>query len=203
MDNDILYHYVMTDNQEEQEELLTLIVAYWVDLFIQEYYAFARDNNVNIDEVDIQAVTADYEVYLTDILEGMRKRAREYAIELEDEPDNMIYLLTIDYIDAQYERIEDSESGNVIQLAQLLVANEFEKENPNAKVMKEWVAYPDCCPICAKLNGTIIPIDEPFLVAGQRVDTEDGETFIYKYVDRFVAIAHPNDRCRIQFHLYL
>lgn len=104
-----------------------------------------------------------------------------------------------EYVSENYQTIDRSETSNARQLGQLHVVSEVQASSSAVKVYKRWRAHPDCCDICRALDGAIVPIDEPFLINGQVVELSNGKEFIYNYIDRGVAIAHPNDRCWIEF----
>lgn len=206
MDYDVIQDFIFTPNAERREELRDDIVAYWIQMFLNEFYYFAGQNSVNTDDIEIDSVLMDYAQELIQTLDGMRTRVLAKAEKEKEEygrmTDDELHAVLIDYINNQYKRIEETETSNVIQFAQILVADRFQKDNPGAEIYKRWIANPDCCPICKALSEQEpIPLDEPFLVNGQRVELPDGKVFIYDYVDRLMCIAHPNDRCRIQFIL--
>lgn len=206
MDYNIVYDFITEENQDIRDEYMFLIIAYFIQMFLAEVERFSDQNGIDMTGVDVEGMTADYAAYLEDILLGLYERAQDelekITKEYADHAMSAILQLLYRYIDTQFQTIEDSETGNALQLAQLLVANMALQQFPNVKIYKSWMAHPDCCPICHELSKMgEVPIDEPFLVSGQRVDLPDGKTFIYKYVDRYVCIAHPNDRCWIEFRI--
>lgn len=196
---ELVYQFTTTEDEVEARELLLLLVSYFLLVYNDEKEQFAKDNQVNISLVSDEEMQSDYALYITDILTGMRERVIKKESKLSG-LDQMAFLVALhEYVSGEFETIETSETGNARQLAQLQVVSIVQAGDIAAKVYKRWRAHPDCCEVCKALNGTILPIDEPFLVNGQVVELSDGKEFIYKYIDRSVAIAHPNDRCWIEF----
>lgn len=203
VDFETVYQYILTDDPEEEENLLQTIIFWFLEDFLAEFQRFSKSNGIDVSELDIEAAMNDYGDYLREIFVGLRERAREKRRELiENDYDSAILLLQF-YIGEQFETIERSEQSNLIQMAQMLVAMEAERTIPGTYILKRWVPFPGCCPICLELSKRPpIPVDEPFLVPGEKIDLADGKQFIYKYVTRYVAVAHPNDRCHVEFEIH-
>lgn len=200
-----VYGFATTSDQVDAEEKVAIIIAYFVGLILTEIEAFSEANNVDMSEYDIQSWIDSYTAYLYEILMGMRQRIQEKQNELQYEYGNDYIPYLREYFVQQYNRVLYSELVDAKQLGQIIVSTALQtkalEQGINMQVYKTWRAFPDCCPICAALAGTTIPITEPFLVNGQRVDVGNGKTFIYDYVDRYVAFAHPNDRCWIELSI--
>ncbi|MGM0175697.1 phage minor head protein [Enterococcus sp. DIV0800] len=200
---ELIYQYATTADEEDAFEILVILVAYFLSLFDAEQRIFIEDNNLDLPDDLFGQTRESFSMYITDLLINFRQRIQE-EMRKPDKDGNLldkaaVFLL----VESQFETIRDSESVNAQQLAQFEVVTVVQQTIPAAKIYKTWIAKndEDTCEICRALHGTTIPIDEPFLVAGQRVDLPSGKEFIYNYIDRYTCIAHPHDRCMIEFSI--
>lgn len=195
----LFYQFSITTDEVEANELLFLLVYYFMELYDGEKERFIKDSDLDIHVESYEQVKEDYALYLADVFIGARERVqlKEQELIKSDEEDASAKLYT--FIDSNFERINNTETVNVKQIAQLQVVAYVQDQDKAAKIYKQWVAHSGACDICKALDGTKIPVDEPFLVNGQVIELSDGGEFIYDYIDRDVAIAHPNDQCGIEF----
>lgn len=202
---ELVYHYASTTDQAEADRVLTEIIAFFVDIMLTEVEEFSAANDVDMADYDTEQWVVDYTAYLLEILLGLRQRTQEEKnrIAFENEGDFIADLR--EWFIAQFDRILYSELVDAKQLGEIIVAHALQQQAKETglryNINKTWKAFPDCCPICRQLEGTTIPVDQPFLVNGQQVDLGNGKTFIYDYVDRYIAFAHPNDRCWIELSI--
>lgn len=192
MHEDKVVRFAWAEDEREANELLIVLVEYMLDFYDAELHRFALENDVPIEDEVFQS-RDDYAMYISDLFIGLRERAQLRLSEDRKKLRNFIITAFVVLV--------DSESSNILQLAQLDVALIAKKRNNAVKIYKTWHAHPDCCDLCGQLDGTTKLIDEPFLVNGQIVEMANGEEVIYDYIDRLVAIAHPNDRCWIEFSI--
>lgn len=194
-----LYEFVTTDSEDEAYELLLLFLAYFLSRYDDALAEASEKWNVEIPEPN--TVRMDYAVYVTELIIGFRVRARDKALDLmRGDPDEFKETLE-DYIEKDFARLDRTEQEVAEQTAQLQAADKAVELTDDTALYKTWRARPNCCAICDALDGTTIPVDEPFLVNGQIVELANGKTFIYKYKDRTIAIAHPNCRCWVEFSI--
>jgi len=195
---ELLYTFATGNQTAETQEQLHRIVVYLLQVFDEEQERFATVNNLPIEEETYAEMRQDYAAYLADLVLGLRTRMIDKQQRMKDDGtfDRMVLFLMVVN---EFDRIEHSEWSNAKQLAQLNVVQHFRLTHPGATIMKRWVAHAGGCERCLAMDGVEVPIDEPFLVAGQAVQTANGEAFIYDYISRDVAIMHPNDRCYVEF----
>ncbi|GCF92493.1 hypothetical protein NRIC_03840 [Enterococcus florum] len=198
-EEDVVVEFLTTDDPEAAAILLSIIIAYYMDNYDLEIAEFASENELSIEFNPVNKTA--YEEYLTDLFIDMRLRVQEKQIELENEDKATAKALLLIFVQQNYERLKVTEMGNIKQTVQLEVVAYLQAMDYNVRIFKRWVAHSGCCDVCKALNGTTIPIDQPFLVNGQTVELASGKEFIYNYIDRGVAIAHPNDQCYIEFIL--
>lgn len=222
MEDELIIDYCTTDNDEYAEEILLLIIMYFLEAYEDEKIRFARVNNVDITTLNDDAMIDEYVNYLIDLLADMRERCYDKMSVLESlhneplpkaevAPIGHGFLSKEDYTDllafiiVNWDRLEDTEYVSAKQTAQFKVVEIVQEKNSGARIYKQWVAHQDCrtCPVCMSLHGTIIPLEEPFLVNGQVVELDNGKFWTYDYNDRFIAVAHPWDRCWIEFIIEL
>lgn len=199
MDEELIYQYATTEDEQEAYELLLLLILFFMTMYEDERKAFAERNSVDLTGMDDSEVTNEYTLYITDLLIGMRERTLKAKQELSVLSRAAFLVAMQQVVKNNWNTLHDSEVGNAKQTAQLEVATLAQMLNRNIQIFKRWVAHPDCCKICAALDGVQIPIDEPFLVPGQSIDLADGSEFVYEYIERGIATAHPNDRCHVEF----
>lgn len=211
---ELIWRYANTRNEQEENELLLLLVYYFVSLYNNHKKEFIDNNDLDEEEISnyyegdliefgYDKTIEDYSIYIADLLYSLRQRAIIKQNDYYEKGLNYQQVIALDeyktYIYNLFAVIHQTETNNVLQMAELKVANIVQVINPNIIFYKRWVARLDACPICQTLaRNPPIPIDQPFLYNGEVVELENGDEFIYKYIDRFVAIAHPNDRCRIE-----
>lgn len=199
-EEDIVVEFLTTDDVNRAAILTESLLDSYMALYDEEIATFASKNDLSIDFVSMYQAT--YREYLMDLFIGMRERVQEKEIELQEEKDKARALaLLLIFVEENYNRLKLTELGNIKQTAQLEVVQYLQANDYNVRIMKRWVAHAGACEVCQALNGVTIPIDEPFLVNGQVVELASGKEFIYNYIDRSVAIAHPNDQCYIEFIL--
>lgn len=203
MHDALIYQFATTGDESEAYSIMLLIIEQYLAQYNLAREEFAEDNGFSVDGYSDAETINDYALYLYTILAGMRERAKEQEKKLQQESaDEAAYAAALmRFVMNDYEMIDTTEKGNAIQTGQLSAVSVLQEQRGEIKIYKEWVAHPDCCEVCAKLNGTVLPIDEPFLVDGQVVELPDGKEFEYKYKDRLIAIAHPNDRCHVEFSI--
>lgn len=193
-----LYAFATGKQTTETQEQLHQLVDYLLAVFDDEQRRFATENAVPIDDDATHELRHDYALYVAELLLGLRERMQERKKQMTDEGtfDRMVLFL---FAANEFDRIEQTEWSNAKQLAQLTVVQQFRLTHPGATILKRWVAHSGACEKCQAMDGVEVPIDEPFLVAGQEIRPANGEAFIYDYVSRDVAIMHPNDRCYVEF----
>lgn len=197
-EEDIVVEFLTTDDIDRAAILLESLLDSYMALYDEEIATFASNNDLSIDFIPMHQAT--YRENLMDLFIGMRERVKEKEAKLKEEKDEAIALvLLLIFVEENYNRLKLTELGNIKQTAQLEVVQYLQANDYNVRIMKRWVAHSGACEVCQALNGITIPIDEPFLVNGQIVELADGKEFIYNYIDRSVAIAHPNDQCYIEF----
>lgn len=194
-----LYDFVTTDSEDEAYELLLLILAYLLSAYDNALKEAAEEWNVEITEPD--TVREDYAIYVISLLTNFRERARQKALDLMSEDVDDYTAALKRFIEIGFNAIERTERENAQQTAQLHAVVIAAYVIGNAEIYKTWRARPNCCSICAALDGITVPIDTPFLVNGQMIDLADGKTFIYKYKERQIALAHPNCGCWVEFSI--
>lgn len=199
--DELIYQFCTTGNEVEAYEILLLIVAHYMEIYDKEKERFLQYSNISHELVTDENVRQDYAMYLSDLLLNMRERTKAKEQELLGLSPAAFLVAMKKFVMDSYNRLESCETGNAKQISQLQVAAAVQENDSAARITKTWVAYPECCDVCSALNGITIPVDEPFLVNGQVVELGNGKEFIYNYIDRRVAIAHPNDRCTIEFHI--
>ena len=202
--DELLVQFCTTEDDIEAQEILLLLVNQYMQLYYNERAAFAERSGIPLELVMDEGVQGEYALYIADLFTGMRERAEQKRLALEadremQEKERRLALYA--FIAVAYQTIDETESSNARQLSQLQVAETAQQQNGAVRITKTWRAHPDCCEVCSQLDGTTIPIDEHFLVNGQVVELGDGTEFIYNYIDRGVAICHPNDRCWIEFNI--
>lgn len=194
---DVIQEYVLTNNENDALEKLALIVEYLMKKFDDEQIRFAKQNDIPFDIEEYSKIKEDYRAYLISLLVGMRERVREELSQKTDldQFDRQAYVMT------NFETIESTEWSNTKQLAQFVIVLYVARIRPNAKITKKWVARVGACDKCQAMNGVEIPLNESFLRNGQEITLANGETFIYDYIDREVAVLHPHDRCYVEFKI--
>lgn len=200
--NDTVYKFATTDDPAQADELLNYIAGLFGSIYADELVSFADRNDIDLSQDAYTHMAAEFGEYVISLLKDMRKRCMQKKGSLKGLTAADIYDQLYEYVLEQFERIEVTETSNALQLAEyhaILVLLDY---NGDVTIRKRWRAHPDCCEICAALDGVEVDIDEYFLVNGQVVEMADGKEFIYKYIDRSVCIAHPNDRCWIEFVVY-
>lgn len=195
---DAIYNFAITGNIADVDDKLFQLVFYLLGVFDREKEQFAKQNNVKVEPEEFSELRESYAVYLAELLLGMRDRCLEKQQKLKDQGEFEKTLMFL-FVMNQFKTIEDTEWSNSKQLAQLEVVKEVRLIRPNAKIEKRWVAHAGACDFCQAMNGVTIPLDEPFLRSGQIIESDSGEEFIYNYIDRDVAVLHPNDKCYIEF----
>lgn len=197
--DELVNQFALTDNDREAYEYMLVIIEYFLAIYDDEKESFAKSNNV--ETVDAyETIKEEYAMYLAELLIGLRNRAQEKMYELSDLDLTERLLFLRIFVFNDFKRLNTTEAGNLKQIAQLQVVKSVQQNTPAARIYKRWrTNSANPCEICRALNGTTIPIDEPFLVNGQIVELSNGEEFIYNYIDRSIAIAHPNDQCSIEF----
>lgn len=201
MNDELIYQFATTDDEVEAYEIMLLLTQYYLSVYDSEKDEFAASHNVNTQAIMDESLRAEYALYISNIFSGMRDRVKEEEGRLSGLGEGAALLALKKFVFENYGRIEETELSNAKQMARLQVAQEIQSKNTAAKIYKRWVARPGCCEVCRALNGTVKPIDEPFLINGQVVELEGGKSFTYGYIDRNVAIAHPNDRCTVEFFI--
>lgn len=199
MHEEIIKEYATTENEATAREHLVILVAYFLALYDAEKEDFASNNDVDTRET-YDPTREQYMYYITDLLIGMRERCLAKKEELRAKQETVAILLGV-YVLKQYQRIKETETVNATQLAQLTVAENVKQTKPTAQIYKVWRAHSGACDACKAMDGTRILIDEPFLLNGQTIPLANGDEFIYNYIDRGVAILHPNDKCYVEFEI--
>lgn len=201
MHEEIIYQFATTEDEDEAYSILLLMIEQFLAQYTAARELFAADNSFELKGYSDESVFDEYALYLFGIFTGLRERAKEQRERLRSQDLNKTeHLIALRrFIINEYETIEATEQGNAIQMGQLSAITALQDQRCDIRIFKEWVAHPDCCEICKKLNGTILPIEAPFLVDGQVVELPEGKEFVYQYIDRLIAIAHPNDRCHVEF----
>lgn len=201
MHEELIYQMCVTEDEDEAYQIMLLVIEQYL-----AKYATAREEFANINEFTLEGysdidVRNEYSLYLYGVLVDMRERAREKESSLTSQEVAGVALVAAlrRSIMLDYAVIDATERGNAIQMGQLDAITALQDQRGDVRILKEWVAHPDCCEVCKRLNGTILPIEAPFLVDGQIVELEGGKEFKYNYIDRLIAIAHPNDRCHVEF----
>lgn len=194
-----LYEFVTTDSEDEAYELLLLILAHFLSIYDSEIKEHAKEWNVDVPEPD--EVREEFSLYMITLLANFRERARRKALELMKEDSDSFTIALNKFIEQGFSVIERTERETALQTAQLHAVVLAAYLIGNVGIYKTWRTEPNCCSICDALNGLTVPIDTPFLVNGQMIDLAGGETFIYKYKERQIALAHPHCRCRIEFSI--
>lgn len=199
MMNDVR-RYATTTDQVEARELLQLLVASFMLSYFEEREAFAKRNDVEVEFVYDGSMETEYALYIQDLLIGMRERTQEKMNGLSGLGRVAYFLALYHFVDIAFRTIFDTEQKNLRQLAELNVAQSLIDSGKPVSIYKRWVAHESdgACDICSALDGTVLPIDEPFLVNGQIIQLGNGTEFIYKFIDRYAAVAHPNCRCEIE-----
>lgn len=201
MDDELIYQFATTDDEVEAYETMLLLTQYYLSAYDSERDEFAARHKVNPQAIMDGGTREEYALYISGILLGMRGRVKEEEGRLSGLGEAAALPALKKFVWDNYRRIEETEASNAKQLAQLQVVQEIQSKDRAAKIYKRWVARPGCCEVCRALNGTVKRIDEPFLVNGQVVELEGGKSFTYGYIDRNVAVAHPNDRCTVEFFI--
>jgi len=203
--NDILiYEYATTGDSVRAEELLQALVLYYILMYESEKEMFSEENEIDLSSLDDSALVNDYALYLRGVFIGMRERTRVAREKLFTLERVALIVALHKFVEWNFERIDTTESNNATQTAQLQVAWIAKEQNDALTIYKRWVTRGDSkvCPICKALaKQDVIPLDEPFLVNGQIIEQPDGEEVIYGYMNRYVAVAHPNCRCHVEFTL--
>lgn len=202
MDPEIIYEYATTEDEERAAILFTEIYNVFLFMYDQEFQAFAEQNNIDVESKSYQDIREEYAAELTQTLLNLRVRTENEREKLLNLPPAEVGSKLQHFVVVAWRTISDTETGNARQSAQLQASLNLLDADNTVTIKKRWMAHPDCCPICAALNGTEIDIDEYFLVGGQVVELADGSEFVYEYKDRAICIAHPNDRCWIEFIVY-
>lgn len=200
---ELIYQYATTSDEKDALEILQAIVAYFLSIYDAERELFLENNGIDLPLSESDEVRIEFMMYITDVLIGMRLRTLE-KIEKEQATKGYMEKAAIyTFVSNAFNTIKETDSVNAQQIAQIEVVKKVQQTMPNARVFKTWISQNDeaTCPICRAMHGTKIPVDEPFLVNGQVVELADGDEFIYNYINRSVAIAHPRDRCRIDFSI--
>lgn len=174
------------DNLKAQE-LISLLVSIYLKYYELQKEKWGGEYDVLTDNMLLDRVTVEnMRNYYTDLFWRFKMR-----MDGEEELNN----ITISF---QILRIQNTELENIKQTAQLEVLKQKKMDNPNLSIKKQWVAYPNCCPICQALDGLTVDIDEPFIYKGQIIEVAAHEYSQYNYANTFVTNAHPNDRCSIR-----
>jgi hypothetical protein len=106
------------------------------------------------------------------------------------------------------EALEDAAPGRAEAIARTEVANAQEAGSTAAWIeagieQNRWILAPNACSICVALveklgregrESKAVPINEPFIKAGETLLGADGRKFTAAY-DVYHAPLHPNDRC--------
>lgn len=201
IDEEMILDFLTTNDSIDFQEKLEQLVYYFVMLYYQGQTQFADRYDYQIDEETFNLQLQDYSNYIILLLYDMRQRMNEYREKIKDLPRLEQADKLSRFVVVNFKRLNVTEFNNAFQMAEIDIINDMIKNDSTVKVYKTWVARPDACPVCKALNGTRKELNEPFLVSGQVVELDDGKTFEYGYIDRKVAIAHPNDRCRIEFDI--
>lgn len=200
-DEELIYQFATTTDEAEANELAILLTLYFLAIYDDEKERFAKSSNVENDDERFDQVREDYAMYVLAFLYGMRDRTKEKKSELSGVSKSEAVEKLRAFVEVNYERINRTESGNAKQVAQLEIVARVLSTNTAVTIYKRWVARPGACQICRALDGTILEVSQKFLTNGQIVQLEDGSEFIYNYIDRSVAIAHPNCGCTIEFSI--
>lgn len=196
-----IYNFAIMDNETEAYEIAMLLVMSMLLVYEEERDTFAANNDVNIEMLDDEESIESYAQYLYTLYWGLRERTREKQQELYalDMVTADMHTKLKNYAVNGYNAINNTEPGNAQQLAQLNVVVAVQDQQPAAQIYKTWDARPDCCEKCAAMDGTTIPVEEPFLVNGQAVMLPDGSEVFYSYITRQTAIMHTRCRCYVTF----
>lgn len=189
--NKLVTQFLLEINDEKAKTLLYELLVLFGEYFNEQRRAFALEQDIELLE-DYYDTKTEYVDYLSQVL----WIARQQLINKSDGLSKEDLLIAVVLAST---RLINTETQALGQLAKITVAHELETQNGNIKIMKRWVANPNCCPICRALDGMILPLDQPFLSNGQVVELEEGKSYTYGYADRLSAVAHPNDRCSIEF----
>lgn len=198
-----VYEFATTSDSNRIDELLEEITLHYLELYNYERTHFSDTQKIDLDDYGQDEMLSNYQMYLISLFMGIRERSTVEFDKLNADLEDNITMLMIVYVAIQFSRINITEKSNVKQTAQLSVVQQIQTSNTDVKITKTWISRNDSktCPICRALHGTTVPVGENFLVNGQVVELHDGTRFVYNYLDRNVAIAHPNDRCRIEFNI--
>lgn len=199
--NELVFEYATTENTERASEILADLLLIFIAMYDDAYAEFVASNDIEYDITEYSEIRQDYYDHVLDRLQSIRPRTLEESQKLNGSEDYIRKLYH--FVDVIYTRIFETQRSNAKQLGQLQAVLFYAQNNPNVMINKTWVAQPDCCPICAELAGTTIPITEYFLVNGQVVELDDDKNFVYSYDNTPVCVAHPNDRCYIEFSIEL
>lgn len=168
------------NTDKERKKLIELITVLWL---------FFRNSLAEEYQIEIDDNTEDIEEFI----EQFNLTLDNLAERVKQSPDN----------DNEWQgnRISNSDLAILYQLSKISVANLLLKKG-NYTATKTWIAKMDShtCEKCAALNGTTLPLDEPFLSDGDQVEIESG-TWTYSYLPQYTAAAHPHDRCEITIEL--
>lgn len=203
MDYELIFRYATTEDEIEAYEIMMLIVAYFLNVYDTARKELAENSDIDLTAADDETTRNEYTLYVMDLVVGMRDRILKEQEKLQDLTEAEYTLRLNEIITINYDRLEITETNNAMQLGQLEAAATAREQNSAIKIYKRWVSRLDTktCELCKAMHGTVKPIDEPFLVNGQVIELTDGKEFVYKYIERLVAIVHPNDRCRIEFFI--
>lgn len=199
IDLDFIWEFAFTEDDTILGYDLALLITYFITAYDEEKVRFAKDNGIELTDYELDEFRENYILYLYDMLLNVRLNIQEKQRELHEMQVEEEYEKLRDFITTYFALVHMTEIQVLVQSASLNVVKELRRNNADVIIEKRWKAFPGCCPICKALDGVTIPVDEPFLVNGQVVEDAHGKLHTYSYVDRYICVAHPNDRCMIEY----
>ncbi|GHU63469.1 hypothetical protein FACS189418_6820 [Clostridia bacterium] len=191
-EEEYIYELVTKEDEEAKQQWIDKVIAAFILLYLLEKQRFALEKKVKGVEDDEDVITK-YALYLNRLLLSFLDRMT--LLTKENARREALHQIT-----TNWERFYRTEKQDAVLSAQLSVA-QFYEQVKGYTVKKTWKSQNDAlvCEVCRAMNGTTLALDEPFLYNGQVVELASGKLFQYNYKDRYVPIAHPNDRCTIIF----
>jgi len=102
--------------------------------------------------------------------------------------------------DWRVERMGRSELNRAEAQGQLEGMKELAAET-GLEFEKVWKTEADPCPYCDAMEGTTVPIDQPFIPEGGSIEGTDGKILVNDFVSIETADAHPNCECTLVYEV--
>ncbi|MCL2864556.1 MAG: phage head morphogenesis protein [Lachnospiraceae bacterium] len=194
--DELLAVFALTNNQAEQSEIMEKILDYFVEVMNIRRSTVMNQLGLVFNQSYSSRFNAPHRYYVAGLLIGFRDRMQDYAGTVAESE-------LIERLAWESERLIYGETRNSDLQGEHDAYLWFQEVNPQYMLTKTWVAIIDSktCHTCAWLNGTTIPIDQLFLLAGQPIINGRGGEGVYSYIDRQVSIAHPNCRCNVKINV--